>query len=70
MNKADLFPALTDPFALIFLSNWLIALENKLITHPGKFSLAKGIAIFASAFFPKFANHKPKDPPDLIILDT
>ena len=36
---------------------------------PGKLSLAKGIAIFVSAFFPKLPNQEPKDPPYWIILD-
>ena len=32
-------------------------------------SLAKWIAAFVSAFFPKLANQEAKDPPDWIILD-
>ena len=40
-----------NPFPLIFLSNLVIALEVKLLTNPGKLSLAKGIAIFVSALF-------------------
>ena len=64
INKVNFFPALTGPFPLIFLSNLLIAFEVKLFTNPGKFSLAKGIAIFISAFFPKLPNQEPKDPPD------
>ena len=32
-------------------------------------SLAKGIAIFVSAFFPKLPNQKPKDPPYWTIWD-
>ena len=47
-------------FPFIFLSSLFIALEVKLLTNPGKLSLAKGIAIFVSAFFPKL----PKDPLD------
>ena len=39
-----------------------------MVTNPGKFYLAKGIAIFVSAFFPKLPNQEPKDPPDWIIL--
>ena len=69
INKANLFPALTVPFPLIFLSNLFIAIEVKLLTNPGKLPLAKGIAIFVSAFFPKLRNEKPKDPPDWMILD-
>ena len=59
-----------NPFPLIFLSNLFIALKVKLLTNPGKLSLAKGIAISFSAFFPKLPNQQPKDPPDLIILDV
>ena len=51
INKVNPFPALTAPFPLIFLSNLVIALEVKLLTNPGKLSLAKGIAIFVSALF-------------------
>ena len=47
-----------------------ITFEVKLPTNPGKLSLAKGIATFVSAFFPKLANQEPKDPPDWIVLDT
>ena len=53
----------------------MLHLLNKVIkfllflTNPGKLSLAKGTATFASAFFATFASQKPKDPPDLIILD-
>ena len=64
MNKVNSFPALTAPFPLIFLSNLFIAFEVRLLTSPGKLSLAKGIATFVSAFFPKFANQEPKDPLD------
>ena len=41
----------------------------KLLNNPGKLSLAKGIAIFICAFFPKLPDQEPKDPPDWIILD-
>ena len=64
INKGNPFPALTSPFSLIFLSNLFIALVVKVLTNPGKLSLAKGIATFVSAFFPKLANQEPKDPPD------
>ena len=64
INKVNPFPALTAHFPLIFLSNLFIAFEIKLLTNPGKLSLAKGIAIFVSAFFPKLPNQEPKDPPD------
>ena len=40
-----------------------------MLTQPGKLSLAKVIAIFASAVFPKLPNQGPKDPLDWIILD-
>ena len=60
INKVNLFPTLTAPFSLIFLSNLFIAFEVKLLTNPGKLSLAKGIAMFASAFFPKLPNQEPK----------
>ena len=56
INNVNLFPALTAPFPLIFLSNLFIALEVKLLTNPGKLSLTKGIATFVSALFPKLAN--------------
>ena len=45
-----------------------MALEVKLFANPGKLFLAKGIAIFVSAFFPKLSNQEPKDPPDRIML--
>ena len=64
INKVNPFPALTVPFPLIFLSNLLIVFEVKLLTNPGKFYLAKGIAIFYSAFFPKLPNQESKDPPN------
>ena len=62
MNKVNLFPALTAPFPLIFISNLFIAFEVKLLTNPGKLSLAKGIAMFVSAYFPELPNQEPKDP--------
>ena len=49
INKVNLFPTLTAPFPLIFLSNLFIAFEVILLTNPGKLSLAKGIAMFVSA---------------------
>ena len=62
INTVNLFPALTVLFPLIFLSNLFVAVEIKLITNRGKLSLAKGIAIFASAFIPKLASRESKDP--------
>ena len=46
------FPALTNLFPLIFLSNLFITFEAKFHTNSGKLSPAKVIATFASAFFP------------------
>ena len=63
-NKINPFPALIAPFPLIFLSNRFIAFEAKLLTNPGKSSLAKGIAIFVSAFFPKLPRKEPEDQTD------
>ena len=61
INKVNPFLALTAPFPLIFLSNLFIAFEVKLLTNPGKLSLAKEISIFVSAFFPKLTKQGPKD---------
>ena len=46
----NLFPGLTAPFSLIFHLKIFIAFEFELVTNPGKFSIAKGIALFASFF--------------------
>ena len=51
INKVNPFPALTAPFSLNFISNLFITFKIKLLTHPGKLSLAKGIARFVSTFF-------------------
>ena len=48
INKLNPFPALTDPFPLISLSNLFISFEVKLLTNQGKLSLAEGIATFVS----------------------
>ena len=40
-----------------------------MLTNPGKLSLAKGIAIFVSAFFPKLLDQEPKYPLDWIVSD-
>ena len=69
INKVNPFSALTAPFPLIFLSNSFIALEVKLLTNQGKLSLAKGIAVLASAFLLKLPNQEPKDPTYWIIVD-
>ena len=66
INKVNPFPVLTAPFPLIFLSSLIIAFEVKLLTNPGKLSLAKGIAMLNGACLP---NQEPQDPPDWIILD-
>ena len=50
MNKVNIFPVLTAPFPLIFLSNLFIAFAVTLLTNAGKLSLVKGIATFISAF--------------------
>ena len=52
INKINLFPALTAPFPLIFLSSLFITFQVKLLTTPGK--------LFVSAFFPKIPNREPK----------
>ena len=54
----------TAPFSLTFLSNLIIAFEVKLLANPGKLSLAKGIAILVSAFFPKLPKNAPNRPLD------
>ena len=64
INKVNPFLALTAPFPFIFFSNLFITFEVKLLTNAGKLSLAKGIATFVSAFFLKFPNQEPEDPPD------
>ena len=56
VNKGNPFPTLTSPFPLIFPWNLFIAFEAKLPTNPGKLSLAKGRATFASAILPKLVN--------------
>ena len=51
INKVNRFLILTVHFPLIFVSNLFIAFEVKLLTNPGKLSLAKRFAIFVSASF-------------------
>ena len=46
MNKVNPFPAMIVHFPSIYLLNLFFAFEAKLLTNPGKLSLAKGIAIF------------------------
>ena len=55
---------LSQLFLHLFFSNLFIAFKNILLINPGKLTLAKAIAIFVSAFFPKLSKQKPKDPPD------
>ena len=69
INKVNPFSVLTPPFPLIFLSNLFIAFEVKMLNNSGKLSLAKGIATFASAFYPILANQEQKESPDWVILD-
>ena len=64
IQNVNTFPALTDTFPLIFLSNLFIAFEVKLVTNPGQLSLDNGIAMVVNAFFPKLPNQEPKDPLD------
>ena len=64
INKVNPFIALAAPFPLIFLSNLFIGFEAKWLTNLGKLSLAKGIAIFFSVFYPKLPKEELKDPPD------
>ena len=67
--QANILPALTAPYPRLYFSNKFISSEAKLLANPGKLSQAKKIASFVGAFFPKLANHEPKDPPARIILD-
>ena len=60
INKVNAFPALTAPFPLIFLSNLFITFEVKLLTNPGKLSLAKGKVIFVSVFFLNYLSKNQK----------
>ena len=46
MNKVNPFPAMIVHFPFIYLLTLFFAFEAKLLTNPGKLSLAKGIAIF------------------------
>ena len=55
INKVNPFPALAATLPLIFLSNFFIAFEAKLLTNPGKLSPSKEIATFVSAFFVKIS---------------
>ena len=60
INKVNPFPALSFPFPLIFLSGLFIAFEAKLLTNPGKLSLAKEIVLFVSVLFPNYLTKNQK----------
>ena len=62
INTVNPFPALRAGFPRIFLSNQFIAFEAKLLTNPGKLSLAQIIARSVITFLPKLLNQEPKDP--------
>ena len=64
INKVNPFFSLTVPFPFILLSSLFIAFKVKLPTNHSKFPLAKGMAIFVSAIFPKLPKQEPKDPPN------
>ena len=49
IDKVYLTDALTAPFPLIVLSNLFVAYEAKLLSNPGKLSLATGIGKSVSA---------------------
>ena len=49
------------PLIIIFFFFKFIAFEIILLTYPGKLSVVKGIATFASAFLPKLPNKELKD---------
>ena len=50
INKVNIFLALTSPFPVFFLSNLFTEFKAKLLTNPGRLSLAKGIETFFTAF--------------------
>ena len=61
MNKVNLFPALTTPFQLIFLSN--LCNTDKVA------SVTEGIVKSNNAFLSKLPNILPRHQPGWIILD-
>ena len=67
INKVNPFCALRYQF--IFLSNLFVAFEVRLLTNPGKLSLAKEVAIFISTFFPKSLNPEATVTQDWIDLN-
>ena len=62
-NKVNPFPALSAPFSLLFLSNFIIVFEDKLLINYGKLSLAKQIARSVFTFLPKLPNMLWRNPP-------
>ena len=73
INKVNPFPAQTVPFPFIFPSNLFIAFESKLLTNPGKLSLAKETKMNSYICYyvlPKLPNISRRSPPDWIILDN
>ena len=52
INETNPFPAHTAPFPSIFLSNFFIAFEAKLLANLGKLFLAKEIETFVRTFVP------------------
>ena len=64
INNANPFLALTAPFPLTFLSNFLIAFEAKLLTNPGKISIAQGKAKSVITFFPMLPKILQINPPE------
>ena len=64
MSTVNNFPALTDPFQLIVISNFFIAFGAKSLTNSGKLSPAKVIAAVLSDFYLKLPNQEPKYSPN------
>ena len=64
INQVSPFPALAAFFPLIFISDLFIAFEARLLTNPGKLSLAKGIAKSVITFLPKLPNILRRNLPD------
>ena len=60
INKVNPFPARTAPFPLIFLSKLFITFEVKLLTNPGKLSLAKRITILLVLSFLNYLTKNQK----------
>ena len=60
INEVNFFPAFTAPFPFIFLSDLFITFEVKLLTNPGKLSLARGIELFVSNSFLNYLTKNQK----------